>query len=297
MKNWITLLGEGEDFNPSLSYICTYETADIKIDLYNQANGPGTYQRLMLAYPADGAGPFPGIAVPFYFPEAMLGFDPATGEELPFYRGITMLTDLAKRGYGAVCADAYHLTYVAQDRSREDFNRWRVAAEALREREPGLTGMGKLVADTRLLLDFLEADPRIDSARLGIAGHSLGGKMAFYTGCLDRRVKAILASDFGMPWDSTNWNDSWYWGAMVEDLRKARLDHTDLLGCGGGVPFCLLAGKYDGPDSLAMMRAADGYDDCPEKLRYIWHDGGHRPTAEALAAGYRFLDKWVKGVL
>ncbi len=296
MQNWIRLLGEGEDFALSLSFICTYEAAEVKIDLYNQANGVGTYQRVMLAYPAGGDEPLPGIAVPFYFPEAMLGFEPTTGEELPFYRGITMLTDLARRGYAAVCADAYHLTYVAHEGARDDFTRWRTAAEALREREPQLTGMGKLVADTRLLLDLLEGDPRVDSSRLGIAGHSLGGKMAFYTGCLDHRVKAILASDFGMPWDSTNWKDIWYWGDLVQTIRNAGLDHTELLNCGSGVPFCLLAGKYDGPDSLAMMQAAAGYEDCPEKLRYIWHEGGHRPTADALEEGYRFLDRWVKGV-
>ncbi len=293
-ENWIKLLGEGVGFTPSLAFREAYTHDGIRIDLYTQRDDMVAAQRLLFACPDTGEKSLPGVAVPFYFPEAMLGFDPVTGEELPRYRGITMLTDLVKRGYGAVCADAYHLTYVPQDRDRDDFTRWRVAAEALREKEPGLTGMGKLVADTRLLLDFLEADPRIDSSRLGIAGHSLGGKMAFYTGCLDSRVKAILASDFGMPWDSTNWTDIWYWGERVTELKAAGLDHGKLLGCSGGVPFCLLAGLYDGEESLALMQTATGYGDCPEKLCYIHHSGGHRPTAEALEEGYRFLDKWLQ---
>ncbi len=289
------MLGEGEEYTSSLSLLKTYEAPGMKMELYHQQNGKNTVQRLLFAYPDTGEKPYPGIAVPFYFPEAMLGFVPDTGEKLPKYKGITMLADLVRRGYAVVSADAYHLTYVPQDRDRDDFTRWRVAAQALEKREPGLTGMGKLVADTRLLLDFLTQDSRVDRDRLGIAGHSLGGKMAFYTGCLDGRVKAVLASDFGMVWDSTNWSDGWYWGELVEKLQEEGLDHTGLLSC-GGIPFCLLAGLYDGENSASMMRNARGYENCPEKLRYIRHENGHRPTAEALEEGYRFLDRWVMGI-
>ena len=45
--------------------------------------------------------------------------------------------------------------------------------------------------------------------------------MAFYTGCLDERFKVILASDFGIGWDQTNWKDLWYWGSRVDELKAA----------------------------------------------------------------------------
>ena len=154
--------------------------------------------------------------------------------------------------------------------------------------------MGKLTADTMLLTDILSADPRVDAERLGIAGHSLGGKMAFYAGCLDDRIKVILASDFGIGWEQTNWRDIWYWGDKVDKLQEAGLDHSALLGCSGAKPMCLLAGQYDDMTSWEMMQAAPGYETCPERLMIVHHAAGHRPPADALEQGYGFLDHWLK---
>ena len=66
---------------------------------------------MFVAAPKGKSGKLPAVAVPFYYPEAMLGFDPATGEKLPSFTGVTMLADLARRGFVAATADAYHLTY------------------------------------------------------------------------------------------------------------------------------------------------------------------------------------------
>jgi dienelactone hydrolase len=137
----------------------------------------------------------------------MLGYDPKTGEELERFRGVDMMRQLVRRGYAVASADAYHLTYIQSEKARGDFSRWQDAADALRADHPGYSGVAKLVDDTALMLDLMAADARIDPARIGIAGHSLGGKMAFYTGCLDERVRAILASDFGIGWHQTNWQD------------------------------------------------------------------------------------------
>ena len=39
---------------------------------------------------------------------------------------------------------------------------------------------------------------------------------------------------------------------------------------------------------------AEGYTENDPRLGFINHATGHRPTAEALDAGYDFLDKWLK---
>ena len=57
----------------------SYELGDILVEEYRQANGPDTYQRLMMALPKSAAGKLPAVVVPFYYPEAMLGFNPKTG--------------------------------------------------------------------------------------------------------------------------------------------------------------------------------------------------------------------------
>lgn len=274
--------------------LCRYEEEDYTLELYRQPLADGTFQRVMLAFPGNAAFPAPAVAVPFYYPEAMLGYDPATGEELPCFAGVEMMVHLVKRGYIAACADAYHLTYADSTKARDDFTRWRDAAGKLHADHPHWSGMGKLISDTRRMIDGLCEDARVDSARVGVAGHSLGGKMAFYTGCLDERVKVILASDFGFGWEQSNWDEPWYWNGRVKELEAMGLDHTVLLELAAPKPFCLLAGEYDDASSGERMGRALGYASDPAHLKLVHHGKGHRPTAEALAEGYEFLDSFLK---
>jgi len=293
---WLKRLRVPADWNyeKSLTLKKKYEFEDLRAELYLQANGPGTFQRLLKVLPKKLSGPAPAAAVPFYYPEAMVGFDLETLETLPKYAGITMMADLARRGYITASADAYHLTYVKSDLPRECFDRWKIAGEALLRDHPGWCGIGKLAADTSLVVDSLAEDSRVDGNRIGIAGHSLGGKMAFYCGCLDPRVKAVLASDFGIGWDQTNWKDVWYWGDRVDELKKAGMDHSQLLSMSGGKPFFLLAGLYDNEESRRIMLRATGYESHPEYRELLNHASGHRPPAEALERGYEFLDRHLK---
>lgn len=296
LQKWLEQIGKPEnyDFERKLELKKKYDFGDFDGELYIQANGPDTFQRLLKVIPKNLTGKAPGVAVPFYFPEAMLGHELETGEPLPYYHGIEMLAHLAKRGYIAVSADAYHLTYVKSEYDRNDFHRWTDCAQARMEQQPHWSGIGKLTADTMLLVDALVGDDRVDSENIGITGHSLGGKMAFYAGCLDKRVKAIMVSDFGLCWEQTNWEDIWYWGAQVETLKSLGMEHSGLLSCAAPKPFCLIAGYYDNGDSYAMMCRAHGYENCPERLVIYNHATGHRPPENMLNRGYDFLDKWLK---
>lgn len=295
---WQQLLATPENytFTPGLTPVKNYRFADFDAELYIQNNAPGNRtQRVLKVLPKQFTAPAPAVAIPFYFPEAMIGFELESGEILPNYSKITMMADLARRGFITISADAYHLTYNQDDDApRDDFYRWSRAGEALRKDYPGWNGMGKLLADTRLLLDALEADPRVDKDKLGIAGHSLGGKMAFYTGCMDQRIKAFLASDFGIGWDQTNYQDVWYWHDQVEELKKIGLDHSQLLDFAAGKPFMLIAGLYDNEESGKIMHSSQAYSTCPENLVLLNHATGHRPPPEALNAGYDFLEKFLK---
>ena len=62
-----------------MTLLARYEYPDFDAELYSQPNGKGTFQRVMMAFPKNADKPCPAVAVPFYFAEAMLGFDPATG--------------------------------------------------------------------------------------------------------------------------------------------------------------------------------------------------------------------------
>lgn len=293
---WLRWMGQPEEpvVSGPMTLVESFAYPDFDVELYVQPNGHGCSQRLILTIPKGLDAPRPAVAVPFYFAEAMLGFDPATGEAFPRYGLYPIMADLARRGYITASADAYHLTIAPSDKDRGDFSRWKDAAQVLAQRHPRWTGIGKLVSDTRLMVDALTADPRVDPRRIGIAGHSLGGKMAFYTGCLDPRIRVILASDFGIRWDQTNWCDTWYWGDKVDDLEKAGMDHAQLLGAAAPVPMCLIAGQYDNMDSWEMMCRAPGYAPEEERLKIIHHATGHTPPRAALEEGYAFLDRWLR---
>ena len=280
-------------FAPSSRLVRTYAFSEFDCELHEQANGPGTTQRVLLTLPKELHGKAPAVVVPYYFPEAMIGRELETGQPLPRYAGRAFMADLARRGFICASADAYHLTYAKSTRGREDFKRWAEASAALNRDWPAWTGIGKLVADTRLVIDLLAADGRVDANRLGILGHSLGGKMAFYTGCLDPRIKEIVASDFGMEWDRTNWEAAWYWGNKLPTAKASGLRHDQLLTLSGGTPFFLIAGESDTIGSFALMDKALGYDGRRNRLAGINHATGHAPPRYALEAAYSFLERYL----
>lgn len=295
-KKWLSALG-APSYNRSYGkaeLISTFSTEDFDAEWYLQENGEGKHQRVLMLFPKNLSGKASAVAVPFYFPEALLAYDHATGEELEYYRGLEIMPHLVRRGYIVASADAYHLNYIDSDKDRTDFTRWQDAADALRRDHKNYSGVGKLVDDTRLMIDLIERDERADSTRIGILGHSLGGKMAFYTGCLDERVRVIVASDFGICWHQTNWHNDWYWGKEVERLKKEGFDHSQLLTL-AQKPFCLIAGLYDTEESYECALSAEGYSKDDGRLEFINHATGHRPPLWALDKGYDFIDKWLKG--
>ena len=93
--------------------------------------------------------------------------------------------------------ETLHL-YKEKDLDLTGFNLWRYAAERLSETDPNWKGIGTLTAHTKLLINALCADLRVDSEKIGIMGHSLGGKMSFYTGCLDDRIKVYHKENEGL---------------------------------------------------------------------------------------------------
>lgn len=286
---------ENYTFQKSFELIKKYEFPECHAELYLQANGPGTVQRVLKVFPKEISSPAPAVVVPFYFPEAMLGFELETQENLPFYAEVTMMSDLAKQGVITISAQAYHLTYLDLPLERNDFSRWQQCGAALKADYPQWSGVGKLMADTRLLIDVLEDDSRVDSGKIGIAGHSLGGKMAFYTGCFDSRIKVILTSDFGFRWEQSNWEQVWYWGEELETMKELGMEHWQLLEYAGNKPFALIAGKYDDDTSLEMIYKAEDYKNSPEKLCFVNHATGHRPPMDALQKGYKFLLQHLSG--
>ncbi len=289
-QKWLNMMGKPDnyEYKHHLRLIRRFETTEFDGELYEQANGPGTVQRTLMMLPKTINENLPAVVVPFYYPDRAAGYNLDTLEPTN-EPSIAMALHLVRRGYVAITAEAYHLTYRNLELERQDFSRWRLSADTLLRDHPEWTGIGKLIADTQLLVDLLCSDPRVDNKRIGIAGHSLGGKMALYTGCLDHRIKAILCSDFGIEWDRSNWSEPWYWGEKLNKLKADNMDHSELLCISGLKPFVLIAGLYDNEDALDYIKRA-GYSDTSQYL-FINHASGHHPPMEVLEKGYDFLQK------
>lgn len=275
----------------------SFSTPDFNARLYLQRTGPWTEQRVLLMIPHGLGGRAPGVVVPFYDPDRMCGYDLRAKSPLgPERNSAKFALHLVRQGYVVAAAESYPynlLTEQEMPKNRTGFGIWRLAAAKLARTDPDWTGMGKLAHDAGCAMDLLAASSEVDASRLAYVGHSLGGKTSFYAGALDRRACAVVASDFGIGWDATNWQDPWYFGEKLKAMRAAGLDHGDLLACMAPRGFFLIAGQYDGEQSRPQLEkareayVAAGAD--AEALRMFDHKSGHQPSFDSLRAAYRWL--------
>jgi dienelactone hydrolase len=149
----------------------------------------------------EGTGPFPAVFVPFYEPETSVGLK---GEpERDFARQLTR-AGFVTLSIGTPAGDArmpdragiavQPLSYYAY-----------VAANAW---------------------NALAALPDVDPARIGVVGHSYGGKWSMFAGALWDRFAAVATSDPGIVFDETrsnvNYWEPWYLGFDPQGPRPER---------------------------------------------------------------------------
>ena len=274
-----------------------FGTPEFKGTLLRQRTGADTWQLVLLMEPLKPSGRTAGVVVPFYDPDRMCGYDLKTKAKLGPERNTAFFgLHLVQQGYVVAVVEAYPfniLTPAERAASKGGMGVWRDAAAKLAQQSPQWTGMGRLTHDTRLAAEILRGCPGVDPGRIAVMGHSLGGKMAFYAGCLDPRFKAVVASDFGLAWDSTNWGDAWYFGARLKTMRSEGLSHEQLLACAAPTSFFLIAGQYDsqaasGPimDAARKVHVLYGKEDAVEMFD---HHTGHQPSWDSLKSAYLWL--------
>ena len=293
LRRWQGILGEPEPEAIPAAVQCVrqVELPECRAEDVLLPTSATSCQRVVILRPRQALYRLaPAAIVPFYNPEAMVGYDldtlaPLDAPAIHFGR------HLVQQGYVVLCGQAFPYNTVADPGTGVTFDWWRAAARELLARHPRWTGMGRLIRDTRLATDLLLSQPGVDHERVVIIGHSLGGKMAFYNGCLDARIKAIIASDFGIGYSFTNWQDSWYLGPQVQ-RPDIPAQHHELLAAACPTAFLLVAGQYDGPASWQYLNAAravyalHGRDTA---LGLLDHASGHRPPEAALRQAYTWL--------
>jgi hypothetical protein len=243
----------------------------------------------------EGKGPFPAVLVLYYEPETSVGL----GKEPLRDFGL----QLAQRGFvtlsigtpggnawkpelgSAQCQPLSYHAYVAA-------NCWQVLANL----------------------------PQVDSARIGVVGHSYGGKWAMFAGALWEKFAAVAVSDPGVVFDETrpnvNYWEPWYLGLDANEKRpKAGLPTVDNPRTGAYKrmvetsrdlhemhaliaprPFLVSGGSEDPPSrwlALNHLMAVNQLLGWTNRVA-LTSRPGHTPTAESNEQLYAFFEHFLK---
>lgn len=152
----------------------------------------------------DGKGPRPAVICVFYEPETAIGLGSPNRD---------FALQLARRGFVTLSlgtteasqAGTYALYYPSLDDAQV---------------EP-LSMLGCAAANA---WHVLAARPEVDAERIGIVGHSFGGKWAMFAACLFDKFACAAWSDPGIVFDearpSVNYWEPWYLGYHPKPWRK-----------------------------------------------------------------------------
>lgn len=163
--------------------------------------------------------------------------------------------------------------------------------------------------------NFLALRPEVDSSRIGITGHSYGGKWAMFASCLYEKFACGVWSDGGIVFDESrpnvNYWEPWYLGYHQKPWRKAGVVTEE--NPAKGTYSELVENGYDLHELHALMAprpflVSGGSEDPPERWIPLNHSiavneflgyknrvamtnrEGHSPTPESNEQMYSFFE-------
>jgi hypothetical protein len=240
----------------------------------------GRFEEGWLSIPKS-AGPHPAVLVPFYEPETSIG-----------------LGDKEHRDYARRLAERGFVTLAVGSPGGN-----------ARLPEPGREGwqpLSFLAYVSANCANVLANLPEVDAKRLGIVGHSYGGKWALFSACLNEGFACAAWSDPGIGFDelrpSINYWEPWYLGwtagpprapglptaqnpatGPYVELRKEGHDLHELQALMAPRPFFVSGGSEDPPRRwglLNVVREVYTLLGAPDRVG-MHNRPAHPPTHEA----------------
>ncbi|MBA4066363.1 MAG: sialidase [Isosphaera sp.] len=239
----------------------------------------------------DGKGPFPAVLVVYY--EAKTGVGLGKAELRDF------ALQLAKRGFVTLSLGGDPNTYYPD----KDKCRIQPLSFHAYEAANGYQALANL--------------PQVDPKRVGVVGHSYGGKWAMFAGCLYDKFACMATSDPGIVFDekrsNVNYWEPWYLGfdPGLKEQRKRGIPNDASPRTG---PYRkMMADGRDLHELHALMAprpflVSGGAEDPPERWKALNHSVAvnkllghenrvamtnrktHGPTPESNEALYRFFE-------
>ena len=236
----------------------------------------------------DGPGPFPAVLVTWY------GSDDSAGLSEKQRGKVDFGYELAKRGFVTLCVGNV-------DRGKANV-------------QP-LSFLAYAAANCR---NALAARPDVDPARIGVVGHSFGGKWAMFASCLDDRFACAVWIDPGIVWNekdaNANYWEKWYLGhqfdlpddqqrkvGVVKEDRPRTGAYRKLVDDGRDLhelhalmaprPFLVSGGAQDRPEHWTALNHAirlNAFLGHADRVAMTMRNG-HTPTPESNAQVYAFF--------
>lgn len=182
---------------PKLEYLARERRENFLQHRVRLEVAPGRTNEGYLLVP-DGQGPFPAVLVVYYEPETGIGMGKAELRDFAY--------QLAKRGFVALSIGSpYTANYPVEGQT---------------VLQP-LSFLAYIAANCANALANL---PEVDPKRIGIVGHSYGGKWAMFASCLYEKFACAVWSDGGVVFDETrpnvNYWEPWYLGFDPKVTRQ-----------------------------------------------------------------------------
>lgn len=277
---------------PRVEYVKTERREDFTQHHVRVEMASGLMQPAILLVP-DGDGPFPAVVVPYYDAESGVGL----GKELRDFG-----FQLTKRGFVTLSIGG-----LEPRRDRKD--------EATIQR---LSFEAYAAANCHTALANL---PEIDAQRIGIVGHSFGGKWAMFASCLFDRFACAAWSDGGVVFDekraNVNYWEPWYLGydtglqqqrkagipsennprtGAYQRLVEAGLDLHELHALMAPRPFLVSGGAEDQPERWKALNHAIAVNKLlgNQSRVAMTNRPGHAPTVESNEQIYLFFERFLK---
>ena len=242
----------------------------------------------------EGKGPFGAVFVPYYEPETSIGTGTHPLRDFAY--------QLARRGFVTLAIGS----------PGGDARKPVLAAGA--QCQP-LSYLGYICANA---WNALAALPEVRADRIGIVGHSYGGKWSMFGACLWDKYDCAVWSDPGIVFDETrvsiNYQEPWYLGLDPTVTRKPGLVSAESPRT--GAYKTLIDRGHDLVEFQALMAprpflVSGGAEDPPKRWPVLNHlfavnkllgfdnrvamtnRADHPPTEESNAAIYRFFEWWL----
>lgn len=175
---------------------------------------------------------------------------------------------------------------------------------------PKMSALGKMLNDHMRAVDVLTETKGVDSARIGVIGHDMGGYNALILSAFDERIQCCVASCAFTLMAEDEGRDRWARKSgfvLLPKLRKAfengelPFDWDQILALIAPAPTLLITSLNDevlpNPRSSeeAVSRARTVYKllGAESAIENVTHREGHTVSNDGLAAADEWFDRWL----